>query len=234
MGGRGATSSQAGGGSGGRGNKKLREFQRMNGEQLDDLANELRLRPRSYCLNQGLNPDNATQRLVEELGMNDKPTVLSNEAYDKIIQNNPGIIQIYRGVEDNGSMSADDIRNHMLMSDKTYIGDGIHGEGLYFSTSQRTANIYAGYGGAVTQGFIDPAKAKTVDENDLYRMASRDPINTVDRFRNISEYAIYKGYNCIVARGGNGTQTHADGGEDFYIPLDRSIIVARKDTQPLR
>ena len=120
-----------------------------------------------------------------------------------------------------------------MYADKNYVGDGIHGEGLYFSTDKSTATSYAGGSrGAITQAFIDPSKAKVIDEKTLRQMARNDPKHyNNNTMRDISQYALYKGYNCIVARGGNGFRTHAQGGEDFYVPIDRSILVVRKNTK---
>lgn len=233
MGGRGARSS--GGGSTGTlgSNKNLDRFQRMTPSELETLASRLRQIPNSFYMDQNLNATNPTQRLVTDLGMNGKPTVLTDSAYDKLISENPNLIQIYRGVQGNYQLglSADDVRKDTMYGDKTYIGDGIHGHGLYFSTDSTTARAYAGTRGAVTQAVLDPTKVKAITEDNLRQMARNDPQHyNRNTMRDISQYALYKGYNTIIAVGGNGSRSHANGGEDYYIPLDRSILIVRQNT----
>lgn len=241
MGGRGASSGGIKGGAGGstgssgsqsQTNSKLAEFQQMNAEQLVQLVNTMRSRPDSYYYDQGLNAGSPTQRLVTELGLNDKPIVLEDAEYDKMIASNPDMIQIYRGVYGNGSLTAQQVRQNTMYADLTYIGDGIHGDGLYFSTDKYTAQSYAGGRGAVTQAVINPSKVKSVTEDNIRRQFAMESNSVARNFRDISQYALYKGYNTIIAVGGNGSRSHANGGEDFYVPIDRSVLIIRKNTEP--
>ena len=226
-----AQSNNGGGVADTQGARGLADYQRMTPSELEALADKMRTTPTTYYSQNEMNPYNPTQRLVDEIGLHGKPVVLDNATYDKVVNEN-GFLQIYRGVHSNGSMSAQDVRKNTMYADKNYVGDGIHGDGLYFSTSGSTARAYAGRSGAVTQAFIDPSKARIVDEDTIRRMARNDPAHYNSRtMRDISQYALYKGYNCIVARGGNGSISHAQGGEDFYVPIDRSILVIRKTTR---
>ena len=236
MGGRGASSSRGGGsGASASANKKLEAFQKMSPTELESLASRLRQIPNSFYTDQNLNATNPTQRLVTDLGMNDKPLVLEDAEYDKMISSHPDLIQIYRGVQGNYQQhkSAEDVRKDTLYGDITYIGDGIHGHGLYFSTDASTAKAYAGgsRNGAITQAVLNPKKVKAITEDNLRQMARNDPQHyNRNTMRDISQYALYKGYNTIIAVGGNGSRSHANGGEDFYIPLDRSVLICRKTT----
>lgn len=210
-------------------NTKTKKFQNMTGGELLTLAKTLASRSNDYYYKQGLNATNATQRLVTELGMNGKPTILSKDEFDRVAAES-GALLLYRGVTGNGTMSAEDIKQHTMRADLTYIGDGIHGDGLYFSTDRRTAQSYAGWGGAVTTAFIDKSKMRAIDENKLDKMMHSDPEYSHTVFRDKSEYAIYKGYNVIIAYGGNGSIPHGKpNGEDFYVPIDRAVLVVRDD-----
>ena len=235
MGGRGASSSIGRGG-----NKALKNYQKMNVDDLYNLTLNLKSINRDDLYKQGLNGDNPVQRLVDKLNLHDKPVVLDDDAFDKMVKDN-NMIEIYRGVWGNGKANADDVRNQTMYGDKTYIGDGIHGDGIYFSTAQYTAKSY---GPTRMTAVINPNKAKIITESKLQSMYYNDPVvkkyqnDYMDTpFRNISQYALYKGYNVIQAVGGNGSSNFnaynkkTGLGEDFYIPLDRSTLIFRKNSK---
>lgn len=203
-------------------------YEQMTDEEAAALAQKLRSKPNSYYDQQGLNGSNPTQRLVEELDMNQKPVVVDDDTFNKLAKAQNAVV-LYRGVTDNGTLSGKDIANQTMYGDKTYVGDGIHGNGLYFSTDQRTAKSYARYGnsGAVMKAMIDPSKARVIDEDTLLRMWGNE-VRPNSTYRDIANLAIKKGYNVIHAPGGNGSTPYnkkTGRGEDFYIPIDRSALI---------
>ena len=219
MGGRGASCSL--------GRSSLKQFQKMNSQQLNNFANDLRGMDYNDLVNQGLNGNNPLQRLVDKLNLHEKPVVLDDDAFDKMVSDN-NMLQIYRGVYGNRYLSSDDVVKHTMYANKTYVGDGIHGDGLYFSTDPTTAKVY---GSSRMTAVINPNKAKIITESKLDNMMRNDPNYSPNVFRDKSQYALYKGYNVIQAVGGNGGISHANGGEDYYIPLDRSALIFRKNSK---
>lgn len=176
---------------------------------------------------QGLN-DNELQRAVSALGMNEKPTVLDNATWDNEVKTNAlDGVYLWRGVSGSGSMSASDVSNHMRSNDSTFIGDGVHGDGLYFTTQFSYARMYSdGTANSITKAFIDKTKARVTTESSI-RSKQRKESNPTLRYMDISTYALYKGYNVIKAPGGNGSTPHSAGGQDFYVALSRSVLTIR-------
>lgn len=175
----------------------------------------------------GLN-SNELNKVTYALGMNEKPTVLDNATWDAKVQTDAlDGVHIWRGVYGNGSMSSSDISNNMRSNDLTFQGDGIHGDGLYFTTQFSYARSYSdGKTNSITKAFIDKSKAKPVNETKL-RSMQRNETSSQLRYMDISTYGVYKGYNVIVARGGNGSTSHKNGGQDFYVALTRSVLTIR-------
>lgn len=173
----------------------------------------------------GLN-DNGLQRLVHDLDMHSPGVVLPDSDYDAQVDSCAlNGVELYRGANQRAIDS-------IMYGDLSYMGDGIHGDGLYFSTSAKTAQDY---GVVQTTAYIDKNLARVIKEDSLYRMLDREPIEVRRLFRGdsgLSAYAIYKGYNVIHAPGGNGSRSVAlygtKNGVDYYVPLTREILVFRK------
>lgn len=163
--------------------------------------------------------DNPSQKLVSELGLNGKPTVLSKKDFDNYVAST-GQQVIYRGWE-NGV----DSRDRFMNSDYSHIGTGRYGDGYYFG-SQQTAS---GYGSVKTQAALGP-KTRMIDVNTLRREMAKMP-RSAQRAMKIAgttgsrtyyndvggemQMALRLGYNCI------------DAGWCKVI-LDRSILIVRK------
>lgn len=220
-------------------NKKLREFQSEDLEHAQMRYNALTLGGYEYYESLGLNGGSNTQKVVEGLGLDDKPVVVSQDEFDKIVEEN-GYIPLWRGVysvDPNGR----EVAMNTMFGDRTYVGDGIHGDGIYFSTDYDTANGYSGGGGLngdakgygiVMAAVINPKKAHIITEQALYDMFNKDlaksGLSTFEINMDLSSYALYKGYNVIHVPGGNAGQygsTYAEGGEDYYVPIERSALV---------
>lgn len=179
-------------------------------------------------------PEFDTQRLTYDMGLNDKPRVVSESEFNKIKGKT-----IYRGVSElkEGSTviaPARSVANTTLYGDFSRIGAGVAGDGFYFSDDKSTANSYAGWGknlgeSAVMRAKIDNTKAKTVTLSSLRSQFSSEPISVQNAFINMSTvnnewstgylgaYALKKGYNVITRP--------AIGRENHYIILDRGVMV---------
>lgn len=72
------------------------------------------------------------------------PQVVSRDDFDAYVQES-GMPVIYRGVKDIEGMTGENMQFQMMYdTQKPYYGDGIFGDGLYFSDRQSTAESYAG------------------------------------------------------------------------------------------
>lgn len=176
-------------------------------------------------------PEYDTQRLTYDLGLNDKPRIVTDAELNKM--SGP---MLYRGVhsykdKDTVLATAQAVANLTMYDEYSRIGAGIAGDGYYFSTSTSTANSYAGNGknlqeSAVMKMKIDTSKAKMVTYDHLKRMFARESGGVQWAFQHMSTvddqwstgylgaYALKKGYNVI--------QRHEVG---HYIVLDRSVMV---------
>lgn len=168
-------------------------------------------------ISKGLNGASATQILVDDLGMHDKPQVLDDDAFDKLVASNPNMHHMHRGVHTAAS------RNNTMYADTTYIGGGIWGDGLYFSNQKRTAAGYSGISGSANKmtATLDPKKTKSIAFSTIDAKLRAQGISA--QTEDYSCWAIKHGYNCITRPGYNA-------GERFIIPLDRSIIIFRKNS----
>lgn len=186
----------------------------------------------------GMNSYNELQALVEALNMHDKPIVLSDADYDAQYKANAlNGVELYRGL---GRDPSGKYQQQFLYGDKTFIGDGVHGQGIYMTTSSNYAVSYAG--GSVSQetvtAFIDKSKAKVINEQTLDNKWSTLSNTDRRRFGSAANYALYLGYNTVHAVGGNhganyayGKGSQRNGYMDFYLPLTREILVCREHSR---
>ena len=187
---------------------------------------------RQELASNGLN-DTALQHLVNNLDMHEPGVVLPDRDFDRQAKTEAlGGVVLYRGATDIA------IQN-IMYGDKMYIGEGIHGDGIYFSTSKSTAKQYA-WGGtnATVTAYIDKSMANVVKESTLRRMLAAEPYHIQNSFRGntgLSAYGIYKGYNVIHVPGGNGSTYNeyrrGKGGEDYYVPLTRKVLIMREHSK---
>lgn len=167
----------------------------------------------TQSIDSSLNTASRTQHMVQTLGLNDKPTVVSREEFDEIASRSLSG-KVYRGVVDNVSagVSADEIVDMTVYGELNFLGNGIHSDGIYFSTQRGTAEGYASQGGrgrVMEACFSDGARI--ADYNELLAKKSASKIDDVGTF------ALYSGYNAVRVRQGDG--------EDYLIALDRSCLV---------
>lgn len=83
--------------------------------------------------------DNPQQKLVETLGLNKPATMLSEKDFDNYVKKT-GATVIYRG------WSGQNAVDRFQQSPNSHIGNGINGDGYYFSADKHTAKSYGGTG----------------------------------------------------------------------------------------
>lgn len=186
-----------------------------------------------------MNPTSSLQALVHKLNLHGKPTVLSDADFDNRLKNDAlDGYELYRGF---GYQPDSGVIDAFKNGNTTYIGDGIHGGGIYFTTRKRYASHYfsGDANNATVTAFIDKNKARVIDENVLRNQFSSLPPSLKRQYSGISgdiddgisNYALHQGYNVIRAVGGNSRGKHNTSTGDFYVALTRDIFVVRQTTK---
>lgn len=152
------------------------------------------------------------QKVAIDLGMNETPQVVSKEDFNKYVEES-GAAVCYRGVRYAGSMSGSNMIYQMAYDkQKNYFGNGIYGDGLYFSTDRSVADSYSDGSGAVAKCAIRP-DAKVVEFQSADIEDARRKYGTSD----YSIAAMCSGYDAI--------KVHVSGSEDYYVVLNRAAMV---------
>lgn len=184
-----------------------------------------------------LNSRSKYQQYVKVMGLNDKPETMSKQDFQAYIADNKDLPVLYRAVTDAGPTGTAGgitrgkylrrgILNDLMYGSQQYIGDGLYGDGLYFST-QPTHQSYGGFSGsaneAIDRKYMIKATFKSGTKKILYD----------DLEKMINEYK-EKGYNITdpssFARslGYHVIQAHNDGeSEIYYNIIDRSCLVVQ-------
>lgn len=176
------------------------------------------------------------QKMLYALGMNAAPEIVSDAQLKQLIAK--GATPIYRTVNDtsvNGiDFTAQDICDMMTDGDTTYVGRGIHGDGLYFSNSLSGSKVY-GYSSSKTMTGVLNANARVVSESTLRseydafvksHPATRKALGfakSKSAHDSMSQFALIRGYNVIRSPQG--------GGEDYYTVLDRKALTMTRTTR---
>lgn len=225
------------------GNQDLQNFRNMSEQDAANFVNNIPTHSASWYTKQGMNGYNNLQKLVEHLNLHDKPVVLSDADYDNQMKANAlNGVELHRGL---GSDPSGQYQQQFLYGDKVYEGDGIHGEGIYMTTSWKYAKFYAGSNASneTVTGFIDKSKASVISEDALNNAWGKLNWAMRDKFGSPANYAIYKGYNVVHVPGGNWSKSQAYGnktssnqyygknGIDFYLPLTRDVLVMREHSK---
>lgn len=164
-------------------------------------------------MNQGLNAMTIYQLWLDKTGDYEKPQVMGDAEFDQYVTQN-GLTPIHRGVASTKKMTAAEMHDITLYADKYYVGEGIHGDGLYFGNHEVAASYAVGLSkvrgtigkGAVMKAALKPT-AKTVNYHDVLSMALHETGHDL-RFDNgvLSAYARSKGYDVIsIDTGKTGT-----------------------------
>lgn len=184
-----------------------------------------------------LNSRSKYQQYVKVMGLNEKPQTMSRKDFESYTKKNKDLPALYRAVTDAGPTGTAGgitrgkylrrgILNDLMYGSQQYIGDGIYGDGLYFST-QPTHQSYGGFSGsaneAIDRKYMIKATFKSGTKKILYD----------DLEKMINEYK-EKGYNITdpssFARslGYHVIQAHKDGeSEIYYNIIDRSCLVVQ-------
>lgn len=168
-----------------------------------------------------LNKESKAQKVAYAMAMNETPQVVSHEDFDAFVEET-GAKVIYRGVKDNEKMSAAEMRYQMAYDTQNpYLGDGVFGDGLYFSDRKGTAESYGG-DGVVSKCALRP-DAKVMeyprDVNGNYEI----PKETLAKWRaatgtdDVAVNAMCQGYDAIRVPQGNN--------EVFTVVLNRAALI---------
>lgn len=178
--GRGSSGLRSGGGSGATtaastpSGISYSQFMGMSDDQKYDTMNSIISNPRitvpSYL------DGSTTSKVMYALGMNNKPTVVPDNAIDKIKGK-----ALYRTIYEGGSMpppSTKDVADQIKTGDYTQLsgkGGSVHGRALYFADNFTSSATY-GRGRQnpmMLRAKVNPG-ANIVDENDLFRRMNAD------------------------------------------------------------
>lgn len=168
------------------------------------------------------------QRMLYAMGMNNGPEVVDQKTFDGLAKNAP---VLYRTVNDtvvNGvPFTSGDCCDMLIDGDLTFVGKGIHGDGLYFSDSLSGSKAYGDSTGQ-TVGAVLNGKAKAISETQLRQdydafVKSHPQARKALGFAkahsahdSYSQFALIRGYNVITSKQWNG--------ETYYTVLDRSAL----------
>lgn len=203
----------------------LAEVQAMSDQELHDFLINVYHTDIPDFLN-----DVHLQKMIYSLGLNDGPEIVSQQEFDNMVS--AGNEVIYRTVNPttvNGvSFSANDICDMLTDGDVTYVGVGVHGDGLYFSNDLRGSKAYGYSSQAKTVGAVFNGKARIITEGrlrsqyDAFVKTHPQTQKALGYARSksyhdsMSQFALIQGYNVIVSQ-----QTST---EDYYTVLDRSVL----------
>lgn len=208
----------------------LSDLQNMGDRQLHDLLIDVD----SIDMPDFLNTRSHLQRMLYALGANDKPEIVSQAAFNAEVAS--GGTEIWRTVPDTDlqgytAISAGRIQQMLLYGDLTYVGRGIHGDGLYFSDSESGSKLYGSsyQGKSATIDCVLNSKARVISENQLKteydrwvqtHPQSRRALGFAKQSHNshdsYAQFALIRGYNVITSYQG--------GGEYYYTILDRGVL----------
>lgn len=89
------------------------------------------------------------QRMLYAMGMNGKPEVVDQNTFDGLAQNSPVLYRTVNDtVVDGVPFTSSDCCDMLIDGDLTFVGRGIHGDGLYFSNSLSGSKAYGDHTGS--------------------------------------------------------------------------------------
>lgn len=210
----------------------LADVQAMDDQQLHDFL----INVNDTDIPAFLNQTTHLQKMIYGLGMNDKPEIVDAATF-KQLTTGPGALKpLYRTVNDttvNGiPVTAQDICDMLIDGDTTYVGVGIHGDGLYFSDSLSGSKAY-GDSSCKTVGAVLNKKAKVISEKQLRSLydnfvkahpQSRKALGfarSKSYHDSMSQFALTQGYNVISSQQSSR--------EVYYTVLDRSVLTMTRN-----
>lgn len=154
------------------GNPQIVKYQ---GQEDDKTANFLASTDRTIDLNDPQYADGYVyhdlplNRLLLRTGVVGQPTVLDDNDFQSLVQQT-GAQVVYRGWS--GKAAVDRFMN----AAHNHVGNGVMGDGYYFSPDRYTAASYSTHGfghGEITQMVLNPLKAKAIELSTLQTMMRR-------------------------------------------------------------
>lgn len=168
------------------------------------------------------------QRMLYAMGMNGKPEVVDQNTFDGLAQNSPVLYRTVNDtVVDGVPFTSSDCCDMLIDGDLTFVGRGIHGDGLYFSNSLSGSKAYGDHTGQ-TVGAVLNSKARVISETQLRQdydafvkshpqarkaLGFAKSHSTHDSY---SQFALIRGYNVI--------SSDQYSNETYYTVLDRSAL----------
>lgn len=149
-------------------------------------------------------------RLLLRTGVTGRPIVLEDSDFQALVQKT-GAQVMYRGWS--GKAAVDRFMN----ATHNHVGNGIMGDGYYFSPDKHVAVNYSTHGmghGEITQMVLNPNKARAIDlhtlrtmmqqaspklQKSLYKAGTKGSGRTYGSNSGEMQYALKMGYNLIVS-----------------------------------
>lgn len=157
------------------------------------------------------NQYSAAQKVAIDMAVCETPQIVSREDFDKYVKDS-GAVVCYRGVKDIDSMTGENMQFQMAYNtQEPYYGDGIFGDGLYFSTRKDTAESFAGRA-EISTCAVRP-DAKILEYGSPEHEKAKKRVQTTDD----SVAALCSGYDVIHKKQGSD--------EDYYVILNRAALV---------
>ena len=171
------------------------------------------------------------QKFSLATGLNDKPQVVSDRTFDKLVQQN-NLQVLYRG--ESGDAACDRFMN----ADNSHTGVGSYGDGFYFTENASTANLYAsskgGSNGRVMKMALSP-NARIITHGQLQQEMAKAGIKLQSALTKQgksamgsgywnsgeAQYALKLGYNVISDCSYTGSQYHFALTRDAFIVSDK-------------
>lgn len=128
-----------------------------------------------------------------------KPDVVSSEELNRLIDD--GAELFYRGMPNSSRTTGVQKLEQVMYADKYYVGEGIYGDGLYFSGDISDAVMYGARRdskGAIMRAVLKP-DAKIADYYEISRAFMKEHPNVYYGDSELSAYARSKGYDALRA-----------------------------------
>lgn len=193
-----------------------------------------------------LNAASVYQRFVTTMGLNEKPTTVNHDEFDEMLKDSE-YPEVFRAVanagdtgeafdvkgrrEQRGKYIRRAIMNDLLYGEKQFIGNGIYGDGLYFSTKP-THDSYGGVKGtkdeAIERKFMVRAAikpgTKVIAYHDIPALKKKLGLEGIPNI-DLSTVARLAGYKVIKAGMASGLGSASANAEEYYNIIDRSCLV---------
>lgn len=147
----------------GGGNPELKKWQAQSddskaGSYLSKISRDIDVNSSQYADGYQFY-DNPYQKMVLAQGLNQPATLLNNKDFNTYVKQT-GAEVMYRGV------SGQSAKDRMMYAKNSHTGNGVYGDGYYFTPDKSVAKSYAGSGGKIIKMALAPT-ARVIQYNDL-------------------------------------------------------------------